>query len=77
MQDKKNSTDLVLKKSEKALSHIGAQIADANEIAEEIEELTHKAEEKLCLAQEEISELYVELGEEASLQKQNEKRKPG
>lgn len=58
----KNTTDT--RKTEQALSHIGAEVADANELSDEISQLTEKQQEKPSAAQEEISELYENLGEE-------------
>lgn len=49
-------------KAEKALNKAGAKIADANEIAEEIGDLSREAEEKLTKAQQELSELYIDMG---------------
>lgn len=48
---------------EKSISSIGAKIADANDLSDEINKLNEEENEKLKLAQEELEDLYVTLDE--------------
>lgn len=68
MPENFNITDFTEKRVEKSISSIGAKIADANELAEQIEDLSEKAEDKLCEAQEELSDLYISLPEDTKIE---------
>ena len=57
----KKEIDFHRSRVEKQLSKIGAEVADASEISEEINCLSQKAEHKLHAAQEDISDLYESL----------------
>lgn len=50
-------------KIESTLSQIGAKVADANDIAQQMQKLSQKQKQDLTQAQEEISELYESLDE--------------
>lgn len=56
--------DYMERKVERALSSVGANVADAYELNEQIDNLRQKAEQKLEKAQEELSNLYMELDDE-------------
>lgn len=60
----KKEIDFNSKKNEKTISSIGAKIADADEMNDEINALSEKSAEKLEGAQEELSDLYESIGEE-------------
>lgn len=71
-----DNIDYRTKKAEKAISSITAKVADANDISEEINCLSHLAEEKLVSAQEELSELYMAVDDDAPEKDKKPAKKP-
>ena len=58
-------TELQNKRIEKAISHIGAIVADVLEVTQKTKELSVSAEAMLITVQQELEELYVSIGDVA------------